>query len=232
MNAPDALRLVEQFEHEEEARDKPQNRTGRARIVRTAGILSDVPPWHLLATCEGPEAAAGHVVKRIGMSNPADVLGLIWKMRRVVAEDIQSRAPAETSSAVNADTASEPADQLPSIHEPTHKHEEKGGSQSLTQMSRERLIGYIVELRVENRERRIKAQRVEEMLSARTALEPRLLNAELKLAAIAAGIVDPDACMFLDAAAVTMNPDGSITGADDAIAKLRQAKPHLFREKK
>jgi hypothetical protein len=56
----------------------------------------------------------------------------------------------------------------------------------------------------------------------------RLIHAELKVAALQAGIVDLDALKLLDTSSVKLNAAGDIEGAKELFDKARQAKPHLF----
>jgi hypothetical protein len=57
----------------------------------------------------------------------------------------------------------------------------------------------------------------------------RVIQAEMKVAAILAGIRDLDALKMANLDAVTVAPDGEVSGVAPAIEALRQAKPYLFR---
>jgi hypothetical protein len=44
------------------------------------------------------------------------------------------------------------------------------------------------------------------------------------------GILDMDALVLADVSKVTLNADGTATGAREAVVALRERKPHLFRK--
>ena len=46
----------------------------------------------------------------------------------------------------------------------------------------------------------------------------------LKAVALKAGLIDPDALVFTD----LTKDDGTVKGADELVAALKEAKPHLF----
>ena len=56
----------------------------------------------------------------------------------------------------------------------------------------------------------------------------RLVRAELKAAAVKAGMIDLDGLKLADLSAVKLNDDGEVEGADDLLAALKEAKPYLF----
>lgn len=56
----------------------------------------------------------------------------------------------------------------------------------------------------------------------------RIVHAELKAAAVRAGMVDLDGIKLLDASAIKLNPAGEIEGAAALMRDLRKAKPWLF----
>lgn len=56
----------------------------------------------------------------------------------------------------------------------------------------------------------------------------RLIRAELKAAAIKAGIVDLDGLAFVDYEKLKLKDDGTIEGADEQLAALKEKKPYLF----
>jgi hypothetical protein len=58
----------------------------------------------------------------------------------------------------------------------------------------------------------------------------KLVDAALAAAADRAGVIDPDVLRLVDRGAVTVSDSGDVAGAEDAISKLRTAKPHLFRD--
>jgi len=60
------------------------------------------------------------------------------------------------------------------------------------------------------------------------AANSRLVNAELKMAAVQAGVVDPDAAVQLaNRSEITVGEDGSVTGAKEAIDALVKEKTYL-----
>lgn len=60
------------------------------------------------------------------------------------------------------------------------------------------------------------------------ALRQRLLHAELRTAAVRAGMVDLDGIRLLDMDKVPLDADGAPVDAGAAMAGLRAAKPWLF----
>lgn len=60
------------------------------------------------------------------------------------------------------------------------------------------------------------------------ALRQRLLHAELRTAAVRAGMVDLDGIRLLDLGAVPLDADGAPVDAGAVMAGLRAAKPWLF----
>ena len=56
----------------------------------------------------------------------------------------------------------------------------------------------------------------------------RIVHAELKAAAVRAGMVDLDGIKLLDASAIKLNAAGEVDGAAALMRDLRKAKPWLF----
>jgi hypothetical protein len=56
----------------------------------------------------------------------------------------------------------------------------------------------------------------------------KLIHAELKTEALRAGMVDLDGLKLVDAATVTLDESGAVTGAVALLRDLRRAKPWLF----
>jgi hypothetical protein len=56
-------------------------------------------------------------------------------------------------------------------------------------------------------------------------------RAALEKAGAAHGLVDPDALRLADLADVSIGDDGLVTGASEAIAKLKEGKPYLFKQR-
>ncbi len=63
---------------------------------------------------------------------------------------------------------------------------------------------------------------------ARRAADARIIQAELKAAALAAGMVDVDGLKLLDTSAVHLNDDGGVIVPDTFFPDARKAKPWLF----
>ena len=63
---------------------------------------------------------------------------------------------------------------------------------------------------------------------AATAAEQRIIRAEMKAAAIKAGMVDLDGLKLADLSSVKLNEAGEVEGADELMTKLKEAKPYLF----
>ena len=72
------------------------------------------------------------------------------------------------------------------------------------------------------------AEREAAVNSLRSESNVRLVRSELQLRAIQCGIVDLDALRMLDPASVTVAPDGTVVGAEEALAAFRASKPYLF----
>lgn len=58
--------------------------------------------------------------------------------------------------------------------------------------------------------------------------QSRLVRAELKVAAVRAGMIDLDGLKLLDLTATKLNDDGEVENAADLMAQLRRGKPWLF----
>lgn len=106
---------------------------------------------------------------------------------------------------------------------------------------------YVKELREENKAWRLKheaatreaeehktaAQRAADEAKAKiaqasTAAEQRIVRAELKAAAIKAGMIDLDGLKLADLSSVKLAEDGSVDGADALMESLKTSKPYLF----
>jgi hypothetical protein len=64
--------------------------------------------------------------------------------------------------------------------------------------------------------------------ATQAAANARIIKAELKAAAIQAGMVDLDALKMLDTSKITIDDDGEVVGADTLIAAAQKDKPYLF----
>ena len=101
-------------------------------------------------------------------------------------------------------------------------------------------LDYVRELREENKGLRLARSNAERdrdgfkeaatkaAADARAEADRRVIRAELKAHAIRAGIVDLDALKLMDTAGVTLNEAGEVDGADLALARFKEAKPHFF----
>lgn len=72
------------------------------------------------------------------------------------------------------------------------------------------------------------AEMARAVAGANTASEARIIRAELKASALAAGMVDLDGLKLLDLSAVTMNSAGDVAIPDGFFAAAKVAKPYLF----
>lgn len=63
---------------------------------------------------------------------------------------------------------------------------------------------------------------------ANTAADQRIIRAELKAAALKAGMHDLDGLKLADISKVKLNDAGEIEGADKLMEDLKKAKPYLF----
>jgi hypothetical protein len=61
------------------------------------------------------------------------------------------------------------------------------------------------------------------------ALRQQLITSKMEAEARNAGMIDPDCCRMADLSGVSLQPDGRIAGHVEAIAKLRQDRPYLFK---
>lgn len=110
---------------------------------------------------------------------------------------------------------------------------------------------YVRELREENKGWRLKAQEQEQLrvkadeaasaaaaerdakiAEARSQAEQRVIRAEIKAAAIKAGMIDLDGLKMLDLSKVKLDENGDVLGADEVLADAKKAKPYLFGDAK
>jgi hypothetical protein len=106
---------------------------------------------------------------------------------------------------------------------------------------------YVRELREENKGWRLKASEAETAAKAAkdaataaeaaaaaktaevtSAADQRVIRAELKAAALKAGMVDLDGLKLADLSTVKLNADGEVEGADALMDAMKKAKPYLF----
>lgn len=110
---------------------------------------------------------------------------------------------------------------------------------------------YVSELRQETVGWRTKAQELEKLAKdaeeaankkiqeselkiseATTAANARIIRSELKAFAIEAGMIDLDVLKLVDLSGVKLLDDGEVDGAKELIEKLKESKPHFFKEYK
>lgn len=110
---------------------------------------------------------------------------------------------------------------------------------------------YVRELREENEGWRLKASENEtaakaaqeaataasaaaeaKAAEAAQAASARVVRAEIKAAAIKAGMIDLDGLKMLDLSSVKLNEDGEVDGADALFDAAKKAKPYLFGDAK
>lgn len=65
---------------------------------------------------------------------------------------------------------------------------------------------------------------------AQTVADQRVIRAELKAAALKAGMVDLDGLKLADLSKVKLNDEGEVEGADELMEAMKKAKPYLFGE--
>lgn len=68
----------------------------------------------------------------------------------------------------------------------------------------------------------------EELRVARETANARIVEAEVRVLAMRAGMIDPDGVRLLDLSGVAINADGGVTGGDAAITVARATRPWLF----
>lgn len=75
-----------------------------------------------------------------------------------------------------------------------------------------------------------KAERTagERITAAEAAANARIIRADLRTAAVKAGMVDLDGLKMLDASKLKINADGDVEGADALLEEAKKSKPYLF----
>lgn len=108
-------------------------------------------------------------------------------------------------------------------------------------------VEYVRELREENKGWRLKASQAEKerdehktaaeraaqerdakVKEANTASEQRVIRAELKAAALKAGMVDLDGLKLADLSKVKLSEAGEVEGATELMDEMKKSKPWLF----
>ena len=106
---------------------------------------------------------------------------------------------------------------------------------------------YVTELRNESKAYRLKAQELEGKMTAAEAkaasaateadakvqaaaqsANDRILRAELKAAALKAGMIDLDGLKLADLSTVKLTDTGEVEGADALMTTMKETKPYLF----
>lgn len=99
---------------------------------------------------------------------------------------------------------------------------------------------YVKELRRENAHYRTKAKENEDAAlkaqndakevttKAKADADARIVRAELKAAALKAGMIDLDGLKLADLSKVTLKDDGTLEGADELMEGLKKDKAYLF----
>lgn len=75
----------------------------------------------------------------------------------------------------------------------------------------------------------LRAETDAKIAAAETAANTRVMRAEVRILAVAAGINDAGDVALLDMATLKLDADGNVTGAAEAIAAMKAAKPYLFK---
>ncbi len=96
---------------------------------------------------------------------------------------------------------------------------------------------YVAELRSESANYRKRAQEAEHrakdaearVAASEQAANQRIVLAELRTAAVRAGMVDLDGLKLADLEGVTLDEAGHVRGTDELMETMKKAKPYLFR---
>ncbi|MGH8336226.1 MAG: hypothetical protein ACRETL_05245 [Gammaproteobacteria bacterium] len=70
--------------------------------------------------------------------------------------------------------------------------------------------------------------KIDNSTKAQRDLQQKLIGAELKAQAIAAGIIDVDFIKMIDTKNLSLKEDGSVDGLEKAVEDLKSSKPVLF----
>ncbi len=84
--------------------------------------------------------------------------------------------------------------------------------------------------KVREHARAVQAERENAISQIRAESDQRVIRSELRVAAVRSGIIDIDALRLIDTAGLTVAGDGSVEGAETAVANLREAKAYLFED--
>ena len=80
----------------------------------------------------------------------------------------------------------------------------------------------------EDRAKAAEAERDEKISATQQSANDRIIRAELKAAAIKAGMIDLDGLKLADLSSVKLGEDGEVEGAEDLMKALKESKPYLF----
>jgi hypothetical protein len=75
---------------------------------------------------------------------------------------------------------------------------------------------------------KVKIESDAKVKASKSDADARVIRAELKALAIAAGMVDLDGLKLADLSTVKINKDGEVEGAAEMMEALKKAKPYLF----
>jgi hypothetical protein len=75
-------------------------------------------------------------------------------------------------------------------------------------------------------------EKLDQFQKNNAAMQQRVIDAELKAQAVAAGLKDVDFLKMIDISALKISEDGKIEGIDKAVNDLKSAKPFLFSDNK
>lgn len=126
--------------------------------------------------------------------------------------------------------ANPPAPPAPAPHEPETfskeyvrelRNENKGWRLKVDELTRERDTH-------KTAAEKAATEAEEKVKGAKTAADERIVRAELKAAALKAGMVDTDGLKLADLSKVKLNDQGEVEGADELMTDLKKAKPYLF----
>jgi hypothetical protein len=77
---------------------------------------------------------------------------------------------------------------------------------------------------------KFKTETEDKLTKAQVAANERVIRAELKSEAIKAGMIDLDGLKLADLSVVKLADDGNVSGAEEMLKALKEAKPYLFKQ--
>ncbi len=78
---------------------------------------------------------------------------------------------------------------------------------------------------------REQALKTEAETAAAAKADARIIRSELKYHGTKLGLIDTDGLQFIDVTKLKLDDKGEVTGAEEALKALKEAKPYLFGEK-